>query len=50
MMAPKTTYSADENDYLSQEELDCYKERAKGVGTIITSCAYVSKNGKGFEG
>jgi len=50
MMAPMTTYSADENDYVSQEELDYYKERAKGVGTIITSCAYVSKNGKGFEG
>lgn len=50
MMAPMTTFSADENDYVSQEELDYYKERANGVGTIITACAYVSKNGKGFEG
>ncbi|MEH7385925.1 NADH-dependent flavin oxidoreductase [Bacillus sp. JJ1521] len=50
MMAPMTTFSADENDYVSQEELDYYKERANGVGTIITACAYVSKNGKGFDG
>jgi len=50
MMAPMTTFSADENDYVSQEELDYYRERANGVGTIITACAYVSKNGKGFDG
>ena len=50
MMAPMTTFSADENDYVSQAELDYYKERANGVGTIITACAYVSKNGKGFDG
>lgn len=50
MMAPMTTFSADENDYVSQEELDYYKERSKGVGTIITACAYVTKNGKGFDG
>src|SRR6478672_8799610 len=50
MMAPMTTFSADENDYVSKEELDYYKERSKGIGTLITACAYVSKNGKGFEG
>lgn len=50
MMAPMTTFSADENDYVSQEELNYYKERANGVGTIITACAYVSKSGKGFDG
>lgn len=50
MMAPMTTFSADEQDYVSQEELDYYRERANGVGTIITACAYVSKNGKGFDG
>lgn len=48
IMAPMTTFSADEHDYVSQEELDYYKERSKGVGTVITAC--VSKNGKGFEG
>lgn len=50
MMPPMTTFSADENDYVSDEELAYYKERANGVGTIITACAYVSDNGKGFEG
>ena len=49
-MAPMTTFSADSNDYVSQEELDYYKERANGIGTIITACAYISKNGKGFDG
>ena len=50
MMAPMTTFSADENDYVSQEELAYYSERSNGVGTIITACAYVTKNGKGFDG
>lgn len=50
MMAPMTTFSADENDYVSEDELNYYKERANGVGTIITACAYVSKGGKGFDG
>ncbi|RDW20182.1 NADH-dependent flavin oxidoreductase [Oceanobacillus arenosus] len=50
MMAPMTTFSADDNDYVSQEELQYYGERSNGVGTIITACAYVSKNGKGFDG
>lgn len=50
MMAPMTTFSSDENDYVSEEELDYYKERANGVGTIITACAYVTKEGKGFDG
>lgn len=49
IMAPMTTFSADDNDYVSQEELDYYAERAHGVGAIITACAYVSKNGKGFD-
>ncbi|CAM4196886.1 NADH-dependent flavin oxidoreductase [Lacicoccus alkaliphilus] len=50
MMPPMTTFSADENDFVSDEELAYYEERANGVGTIITACAYVSDNGKGFEG
>lgn len=50
MMAPMTTYSADKNDYVSEDELAYYHERANGVGTVITACAYVTKNGKGFDG
>ena len=50
MMAPMTTFSADENDYVSQEELNYYRERSNGIGMIITACEYVSKNGKAIEG
>lgn len=50
IMAPMTTFSADEQDYVSDEELAYYRERSKGVGTVITACAYVSKSGKGFYG
>ncbi|TVX92420.1 NADH-dependent flavin oxidoreductase [Paenibacillus agilis] len=50
MMAPMTTFSADQHDYVSEEELDYYRLRANGVGTVITACAYVSKSGKGFDG
>ncbi|WP_338471673.1 NADH-dependent flavin oxidoreductase [Niallia sp. XMNu-256] len=50
MMAPMTTFSSNQEDYVSEEELDYYRERSNGVGTIITACAYVSKSGKGFDG
>lgn len=45
-----TTFSSDSYDYVSEEELAYYKERAKGVGTVFTACAYVTKGGKGFDG
>lgn len=50
MMAPMTTFSADENDFVSDEELNYYKKRSEGAGTIITACAYVTQAGKGFDG
>ena len=50
MMAPMTTFSADSQDYVSEEEYAYYKERSNGVGAIITACTYVTKNGKGFDG
>lgn len=50
MMAPMTTFSADDNDYVSDEELAYYKKRSEGAGTIITACAYVTAAGKGFDG
>lgn len=49
-MAPMTTYSANIDDTVSDEELIYYKERSKGVGAVITAAAYVSGNGKGFTG
>ena len=50
VMAPMTTYSANEDDTVSDEEIAYYKERASGAGMIITACAYVSANGKAFPG
>lgn len=49
-LAPMTTYSANEDDTVSDEEIDYYRERSKGVGTVITAVAYVSESGKGFPG
>lgn len=49
-MAPMTTYSANADDTVSDEELWYYKERSSGVGAVITAAAYVSENGKGFPG
>ncbi|MBQ0137684.1 MAG: NADH-dependent flavin oxidoreductase [Kurthia sp.] len=50
VMAPMTTYSANEDDTVSNEELVYYFERSGGVSMVITAAAYVSKNGKGFPG
>lgn len=50
VMAPMTTYSANPDDTVSDEEIAYYKERAHGVGAVITACTYVSANGKGFPG
>ncbi|WP_336046919.1 NADH-dependent flavin oxidoreductase [Solibacillus ferritrahens] len=50
VMAPMTTYSGNEDDTVSDEEITYYKERASGAGMIITACAYVAANGKAFPG
>ncbi|MEI4770513.1 NADH-dependent flavin oxidoreductase [Psychrobacillus sp. FJAT-51614] len=50
MVAPMTNYSSHDNGEVSEAELAYYKERSGGVGTFITACAYVSKDGKGFPG
>lgn len=50
MVAPMTHYSSEESGEISARELAYYKERTGGVGTFITACAYVSKDGKGFPG
>lgn len=50
IMAPMTTFSADDNDYVSDEELAYYRSRSNEIGMIVTACAYVSKSGKGFYG
>jgi 2,4-dienoyl-CoA reductase-like NADH-dependent reductase (Old Yellow Enzyme family) len=49
LMAPMTNYSSQDNGMVSDEELAYYKERASGVGAVITAVAYVQRDGKGFE-
>ena len=50
VMAPMTTFSANPDDTASAAELAYYAARSKGPGMVITACAYVQANGKGFEG
>lgn len=50
VMAPMTTYSANSDDMVSDEELAYYEKRSYGVGAVITACTYVIANGKGFPG
>ncbi len=48
-MAPMTTWSANSDGTISDEELAYYQARAKGIGMIITGCTHVMENGIGFE-
>ncbi len=50
VMAPMTTFSANPDDTASDAELDYYAARSNGPGMVITACAYIQANGKGFEG
>lgn len=50
VMPPMTTFSANSDDTVSDAEIDYYAARSKGPGMVITACAYVQSNGKGFEG
>ena len=49
-MPPMTTFSANPDDTASDAELAYYAARSNGPGMVITACAYVQANGKGFEG
>lgn len=48
VMAPMTTWSANPDGTISQQELDYYQARAKGVGLVVTGCTHVMRNGIGF--
>ena len=50
VMAPMTTFSANQDDTVSDAELAYYRRRSNGVGMVVTACAYVTANGKGFSG
>ncbi|WP_100407455.1 NADH-dependent flavin oxidoreductase [Bacillus solitudinis] len=50
VMAPMTNFASHPDGTVSDVEIDYYVRRTKGVGMAVTACAYVTANGKGFEG
>ncbi|MBS4749692.1 NADH-dependent flavin oxidoreductase [Granulicatella sp. zg-ZJ] len=49
VMAPMTISACEPGGYVSQADIDYYKQRAKGVGMIVTGCAYIDPLGQAFE-
>lgn len=49
-MSPMTTWSADDDGTVSDQEIDYYRARVKDVGLVITGCTHVQANGVGFTG
>lgn len=49
VMAPMTTWSANEDATISAQELDYMRKRVKDVGLVITGCTHVQENGLGFS-
>ncbi len=50
VMAPMTTWAANDDGTVSDEEEAYYRRRAKDVGLVITGCTHVQTNGVGFTG
>jgi len=50
VMAPMTTWSANDDGTVSDEEVAYYRRRVNGVGLVLTGCTHVSPNGIGFTG
>ena len=48
VMAPMTTWSANADATVSEQEIEWYRARANGVGMIITGCTHVQPSGIGF--
>jgi len=48
VMSPMTTWAGNSNFTVSDEEIEWYKERVKGVGLVITGCTQVTPEGIGF--
>lgn len=49
VMAPMTTWGSNEDNTVSDAEINFYTRRAKNLGMLITGCTHVSYNGIGFE-
>lgn len=50
VMAPMTTWSANPDSTVSDQEVAYFEARAKDVGMVITGCTHVSPEGIGFAG
>jgi len=50
VMAPMTNFASNDDGTVTDEEVRYYVRRSKGVGMVVTACAYVTPNGKGFPG
>ncbi|MFP5163223.1 NADH-dependent flavin oxidoreductase [Staphylococcus equorum] len=50
IMAPMSHYSSNEDGSLSKSEIAYIDNRSNGPSMVITACAYVQPNGKGFQG
>jgi 2,4-dienoyl-CoA reductase-like NADH-dependent reductase (Old Yellow Enzyme family) len=48
VMAPMTTWSANDDLTVSDQELEYYRLRAKGVGMLITATTFFTELGQGF--
>ncbi len=48
VMAPMTTWSANADATVSDQELAWYRARAGAVGLVLTGCTHVTENGVGF--
>ncbi|SDJ50154.1 2,4-dienoyl-CoA reductase [Salimicrobium halophilum] len=50
LLAPMTNFLSEDDGRVSDKELNYYKRRSKGLGAVITACANVNAQGKGFDG
>jgi len=50
VMAPMTTWAANDDGTVSDAEDAYYRRRAQDVGLVITGCTHVQANGIGFTG
>ena len=49
VLAPMTTFSGNDDGTTNDAEVAYYKLRNESAGLLITACAYVHKQGKGFN-
>ncbi len=50
VMAPMTNFSSNQDGTVTEDEVNYYARRSRGVSMVITACTYVTPNGKGFHG